>query len=102
LNSGESFSNAVELTTILAHQKRGDFVRCLSEKMLTYALGRGLEYYDRTATDKIAARLVKEKFTFSSLILGVVESLPFQNRRGEGERGAVATTAKTGLSVANQ
>ena len=103
LNSGEAFTNAIELTNILAHQKRDDFVRCLSEKMLTYALGRGLEYYDRTATDKIAARLAKEKFTFSSLILGVVESLPFQNRRGEGDRGAIATTAtKTGLSVANQ
>jgi hypothetical protein len=61
--------------------------------MLTYALGRGLEYYDRTATDKISAQLVQSRFKFSSLILAVVDSLPFQNRRGEGDRAASPTAA---------
>ncbi len=106
LNSGEEFTSAVDLTNILAQKKRDDFVRCLSEKMLTYALGRGLEYYDRTATDTIAASLTRSQFRFSSLILAVVQSMPFQNRRGEGDRSAPAPLARpasrpSGLSASN-
>ncbi len=101
LNSGEEFKTAIDLTNILAKNKRDDFIRCLSEKMLTYALGRGLEYYDRTATDKISAQLVQSRFKFSSLILAVVDSLPFQNRRGEGDRSVTpaAAPAAAALSV---
>ncbi len=83
LISGESFNGATELSKILAGKKRDDFFRCLSEKMLTYALGRGLEYYDRPATDKMVKRL-KADPKFSSLVLEVVNSVPFQMQRGEG------------------
>jgi hypothetical protein len=85
LISGESFNGASELTIILAGKKRDDFYRCLSEKMLTYALGRGLEYYDRPAADKMVKEL-KNNPKFSSLVLDVVNSMPFQLQRGDGER----------------
>jgi hypothetical protein len=62
----------------------GAFARCLTEKMLTYALGRGLERYDRPAVQLISRNLGRDGYRFSSLIHGVVESLPFQMRRGDG------------------
>src|SRR6185503_15314802 len=52
LVSGETFESPGDLTAILAKQKRDEFVRCLSDKMLTYALGRGLEFYDKCALDQ--------------------------------------------------
>jgi hypothetical protein len=58
-----------------------DFYRCLTEKMLTYALGRGLEYYDVQAVDEIVARIEKEDGRPSALLTGIIESAPFQKRR---------------------
>lgn len=86
LVSGETFNGPTELTQILAQRKKEDFVRCLAEKLLIYALGRGLEYYDRCALDRIAQEVPKSNYEFSGLILEVVRSTPFQKRRGEGDR----------------
>jgi hypothetical protein len=86
LNSGERFQDHRELNRIFATAKKDDFLRCLSEKMLTYALGRGLEYYDRPAVRRIVERLEQGEGRFSDLVLGVAESVPFQQRRGEGDR----------------
>jgi hypothetical protein len=98
LVSGESFNGPAELKAILLNQKRDDFVTCLTEKVLTFALGRGLEYYDKCAVDQITKKLAKEHYRFSVLILEVVKSTPFQMRRGEqnpahlaAERGAPPT-----------
>ncbi|GIW80836.1 MAG: filamin [Gemmatales bacterium] len=77
LPDGQKFNGPAELKAILKMRKK-DFARCLSEKMLTYALGRGLEYYDKCAIDEIVARLVKNEYRFSALILAVVHSDPFQ------------------------
>jgi hypothetical protein len=85
LVSGETFQGPAQLSDILATTKRDFFVRCLTEKMLTYALGRGTEYYDRSAIEKITADLAKNHYKISTLILDVVNSLPFEMRRGEGE-----------------
>ena len=85
LGPTDKFKGPVELANLLARQKRDDFVRCMVEKMLTYSLGRGLEYYDRTATKEIADALAKRRHTFSGLVLEVVNSVPFQKRRGEGD-----------------
>tara|TARA_R110002072_G_scaffold238769_2_gene396327 strand:+ start:233373 stop:236159 length:2787 start_codon:yes stop_codon:yes gene_type:complete len=85
LPTGDSFSSPTELVAILKN-RQVDFARCLSEKMLTYALGRGLEYYDRCATDEILQRLSANNYHFSELVLGIVTSKPFQKRRGDGER----------------
>ena len=90
LVSGESFRGPADLKAILIRRKKEAFVRCLSEKMLTYALGRGLEYYDGCALDQISRGLAKNRYRFSSLVLEVVKSTPFQNRRGEAERLAQA------------
>ena len=58
-----------------------DFVATVTEKLLTYALGRGVEYYDMPTIRSIVRRSEQEDFSWSSLIFGVVESAPFQMRR---------------------
>ncbi|HEX4645518.1 MAG TPA: DUF1592 domain-containing protein, partial [Verrucomicrobiae bacterium] len=83
LTSGESFQGAGDLKAILLKQKKEQFIRCLSEKMLTYALGRGLEHYDKCAVDQIAKDLSKNNYKFDALVADVVKSTPFQMRRGE-------------------
>ena len=62
------------------------FARCLAEKLLTYALGRGLEYYDKCALDKMVAALEKNEYRFSALLTAVVESEPFQMRTASGRQ----------------
>ena len=71
---------------MLARSKREEFVRCLSEKMLTYAIGRGPEFYDKCALEAISKGVSRKGHRFSSLILEIVRSVPFQQRRGEAER----------------
>ena len=83
LITGESFSSVRELKHLLATQRRGDFYRCLTEKLLTYALGRGLEYSDVETVDRLVQRLEAAGGRPSALILGIVESAPFQQRRRE-------------------
>ena len=57
------------------------FVGVITEKLLTYALGRGLEYYDMPAVRKIVRDGASQNFRFSSLVMGVVESSPFRMRK---------------------
>jgi mono/diheme cytochrome c family protein len=82
LPGGEQFDGPRELTQLLAEGKRDQFVRCLTEKLLTYALGRGLEYYDVCAVDAIVAGSAKEEYRFSALVQGIVASDPFLKREG--------------------
>ena len=56
------------------------FVGTLTEKLLTYALGRGLDYYDMPAARKIVRDAAAHNYRFSSLVLGIVNSTPFQKR----------------------
>ncbi len=81
LPSGEEFSGAAELRTILLDKKKNEFVRCLTEKMLIYALGRGLRYEDQCAVNDIVLRLEQNGYRFSELINGIVESKPFRQRQ---------------------
>jgi hypothetical protein len=85
LPGGVSFKGPKELKSILKGKKK-EFARCLSEKMLTYALGRGLEYYDKCAVDRIAENLAKQQYRFTSLVIEVVKSDPFQKRRGKRKK----------------
>jgi hypothetical protein len=62
------------------------FVETVTEKLLTYALGRGLEYYDRPVVRAITRDAEADDYRWSSLILGVVDSTPFRMRRAEAER----------------
>jgi hypothetical protein len=59
------------------------FVSALSEKLFTYALGRGLEYYDAPAVRSVVRGAARDHYRFSSVILGIVKSAPFQMRKTE-------------------
>lgn len=83
LAGGDAFAGAVELGELLARKRGDDFRRCLAEKMLTYALGRGVEYYDRPTIDRIRETMRRGDDRFSALILAVAESFPFQHRRAD-------------------
>jgi hypothetical protein len=82
LPDGRSFKGPKELKGLLK-ARQNDFRRCLAEKLLTYAVGRGLESYDKCAVDQVAQALAKGKDRFSALVLAVVQSDPFQLRRGK-------------------
>ncbi|QDT63309.1 hypothetical protein V22_05290 [Calycomorphotria hydatis] len=84
LITGEKFTDYRELSQILATSRRLDFYRCVTEKLLTYALGRGVEYYDAPTIDRIVNRLIDTDGDTRELIYAVVESAPFQKRRGDG------------------
>ena len=85
LPNGKSFSTPAGLKTILRADK-DEFAKCLTGKLLTYALGRGLERFDRPAVQSISRRTAAEGYRFSSLVMNIVESMPFQMRRGEGPK----------------
>ncbi len=76
LPSGESFRGPAELKA-----RPREFARCLTEKLLTYALGRGLEESDRCAVDRIVQDLESRGYRFSALVQGIVSSDPFLKRR---------------------
>ena len=82
LPDGKSFKGPEELKQILK-EKKDLFSRCLAEKMLTYAVGRGLEYYDKRAVDKICENLAKGDYKFSALVIEILKSEPMRMRRGE-------------------
>jgi hypothetical protein len=80
LPDGRTFSGPEELRRILSADRAG-FARALTSKLLTYALGRGLERYDTKTVKAIADRLPAQQYRFSALVLEIVKSLPFQSRR---------------------
>ena len=82
LPDGTRFTGPVELRAVLL-ERRDQFVHTVTEKLLTYALGRGLEYYDRPVIRHIAREAASDDYRWSSLILGVVKSTPFHMRRSE-------------------
>lgn len=81
LVTGEKFNSVSELKRILATGHRDEFYRTLTEKMLTYATGRGTAYYDVETVDGIVQKLQQNDGRFSALLMGVVESAPFQKMR---------------------
>lgn len=98
--SGKSFKTPAQMRSLLKDDLP-DFARCVTEKMLTYALGRGLERYDRKTVQEITTRLAANGYPFQDLVLEIVRSLPFQNRRGEGAKkdSAVKQQAAVETSV---
>jgi len=82
LPDGSSFKDVNGLRAALtAHPER--FVNTFTEKLLTYALGRGLEYYDMPAVRKILSDTAADNYRMQSIVLGIVKSYPFQYRRIE-------------------
>ena len=83
LPGGHHFTSPGQLKKILRDTEGDMFVRGLIEKMLTYALGRGVERFDTPAIEQIRSRMAENDYRFSSLIDGIVTSPPFLMRRGE-------------------
>ncbi|MES2707912.1 MAG: DUF1592 domain-containing protein [Verrucomicrobiota bacterium] len=81
LVTGESFRDVRELKHILVTSRRTDYYRCLTEKLLTYALGRGPEPCDIQAVDEIVDRLERSGGKFSTLITGIIDAPAFQKRQ---------------------
>ena len=79
---GSKFSGPGDLKSIIL-AKREDFVRCLAEKMLTYALGRGVEFYDRPTIEKIVRSMPGQEYKIQGMILEIVLSEPFLKRGKE-------------------
>ncbi len=88
LVTGESFHDIRDLKHIMTHERRLDYYRCLTEKMMTYALGRGLEYYDVETVDQIVAGLEANGGKFSVLLTGIINSAPFQKIRNPAPANA--------------
>jgi hypothetical protein len=80
--NGKSFQTAAEMRTILI-DSLPQVSRCLVEKIMTYAMGRGMQPYDNKTIDDINRKLQGDGYHFQTLIYEVVRSLPFQSRRGE-------------------
>jgi hypothetical protein len=80
LPDGRTFSGPEGLTQLLAAEKDA-FAHGVADKMLTYALGRGLERFDRPVVKQIAKAVAQKDYRFSALVLQIVNSLPFQKTR---------------------
>ena len=92
LASGRFINGPDQLRALLSRDYRKEYLSCLTEMLLTYALGRGLEYYDRCTVNRIVEGLDKSEYRFSSLVMALVKSDPFQLRRGDGDRLASTDT----------
>ena len=77
-----AFDGPVELREVLL-RRSDQFVETVTEKLLTYALGRGLEHYDQPVIRAITRDAATKDYRWSALILGIVDSLPFRMRRSE-------------------
>ncbi len=83
LPDGQTFNGPAEMREILLTTGRDEFARCVTEKMLTYALGRGVEPSDSRYVDQITQALSEGQYKFSSLISAIIQSEPFQKRSGK-------------------
>jgi len=83
LPSGQTFANAAELKHIMRSHPE-EFVLCLTEKLMTYALGRGVERTDKPVVRAIVRNAEAGDYKFMSILRGIVESAPFQMRRTGG------------------
>lgn len=82
LPDGTTFNGADELQRTVKTKMSEQFVRCLTEKLLIYALGRGLEYFDQCTVDKIISQTQENNYQFSELIIAIASSEPFLKRQG--------------------
>ncbi len=81
LPDGATFNGPAELKKVLATSHSDEFIDTMVQKLLTYALGRGLEYYDKPAVRSIMREAARGDYKFSALVTAIVQSTPFQMRR---------------------
>ncbi len=95
--NGRKFTTPAQFRAVLQTRK-ADFRRAVVRKVLSYALGRGIQGVDRPAIDRIVAAVEKDGDKFSSVVLNVVKSYPFQNARGSATAKAEAPSpVRSGL-----
>jgi len=80
--NGKSFSGPAEMKSLLK-DSMAEFTSSLAEKLLTYSLGRGVESFDRPTVRDLAQKSAADGYRLQTLILGIVKSAPFQQRRSE-------------------
>jgi len=78
MSDGSRFSGPAELKQLIVDKRRDDFVRCLTQHMLTYALGRKLEHYDLGTIHQIARRVADDNYRLSRLVVEIALSYPFR------------------------
>ena len=83
LPSGQSFQGVKDLKTILKGES-DVFTKNLVTKLMTFALGRGLERYDRSAVEQVSRQAAQNQYKFSTLVMGIVNSKPFQMSTRDG------------------
>jgi hypothetical protein len=93
LITGEKFANVRELKHILATKHSRDFYYCITQKIMTYALGRALDYYDTETVDHLVAELEANDGRPSVLIQGIVNSPAFQQSRVEPSNEMASETS---------
>jgi hypothetical protein len=81
LFNGSKVSGPADLRQVILNHP-DQFVRTMTEMLLTYSVGRGLEYYDMPTVRSIVKDAARTNYRFSSLVLGVVKSAPFQMKKG--------------------
>jgi hypothetical protein len=95
LPDGTKITGPADMKRVLATTRKDDFVGTLIEKLLTYALGRGTEYYDEPAVRQIMRITETDNYRWSSIIGAIVRSVPFQMRqapKGDDSRVTLTTT----------
>ena len=90
LITGERFADVRELKRVIARERAADVYRCFTEKLFTYALGRGVEHFDSHTIEEITRRLLEDGGRLSIALLGVIESPAFQRRRVAPEGAALS------------
>ena len=91
--NGKTFKTPAEMKELLK-ENMPVFARAVADKMLTYALGRGVESYDRLALQQLVRENAVDGYKMQSLILGIVHSAPFRERRGEIKQKAQEVASK--------
>jgi hypothetical protein len=92
LPGGRKFTGPKELKALML-QDRDAFVAGLTEKMTIYALGRGLERFDRPTLKTIQSEVAAHDYRFSALVMGIVTSLPFEMKRPQDTKALSASIA---------
>jgi hypothetical protein len=91
---GTKFDGPSELRQLLVRNPE-QFAIVVAEKLLTYALGRGIEFYDAPAVRQITRGAAANNYSMSSLVMGVIKSTPFQMRMATAQTMGAAVPAKT-------
>jgi mono/diheme cytochrome c family protein len=98
---GKSFSTAAQMRAVLL-DSMPEVSRCLIDKVMTYALGRGMQAYDKRTLDPIQRTVVADGYHFQTLIHEVVRSPAFQSRRGEQVTAPNTATAEKAKEAAHK